>query len=777
MKRNSMYSEDYMKNNFSENDKPLVSVICITYGHEDYIAQALDSFVSQKTNFKYQILVGEDKGPDKTADIVLEYAEKYPDLIIPFIRKENMGAQGNLIDLCRKANTPYVAFCEGDDYWIDDYKLQKQFDFMQEHPEYRACFHNTKIQADESWYLNDWYIPDENGDIFIPSSIPGYDNSLTTIYMDYYIKFGPAHTSSIFYRWDNEREIPEWYYRHIYGDHSLMMIQAGDEPIGFIPDTMSVYRRSEVGVIMFDSKTDHFLKSRASWIEMAMDLEDYFKKYYNSFANESIRNRIVVEFNNYIRYIIKTGDFELLKQAYEAYPYPASLAAASNDAVRRRMNKLNSIYTEKGVSLLLQNQKIQKSVNKKLEKREEKLRDSAEKKVLYYSEFADAKKDKRLWVFSCEGCKSFSGNTKNLYEYVIAYHPEIQPVWITKNKSLLKLAVAENLPMVKIGSEECTEIMKKASVAFVNDSKTKALSVKGFNAGTKVVRLGKGSYLRDFTKDDIYKEDAFSPKGNPQNIVNGKPERYGAITLDESNKNYFVEDYENTFLSIVPNEKIARIQEEYFHIPKENIMICGAPRSYAVHDNKGDTRRKILLSPAPRKSIINQEAYLNNFFRNADKINERLKKLDVFMDFFLDKRYSTVEKNRLNGMLDRYSHINPLNAGDLFCNLPNYELMINDYSNAMFDFILMNRPVVIMNSDRNIYLNATPLLYDYDDIVPGQQAADWNQAMDMVEERLADPLIDSELRNHAKEIMYDMSVNNENNSERIIEEVKKRIEF
>ncbi|MDE6659151.1 MAG: glycosyltransferase family 2 protein, partial [Eubacterium sp.] len=289
-----------MYNILSENNKPLVSVICITYGQEDYIAEALESFVSQKTTFKYQILVGEDHGPDRTAEIVLEYAEKYPDLIIPFIREENMGAQRNLVDLCRRAGTPYVAFCEGDDYWIDDYKLQKQFDFMEEHPEYRACFHNTRIQAEDSWYLKDWYIPDKNGDIFIPSSLPGYNNKLTTIYMDYYISFGPAHTSSIFYRWDDTKEIPEWYYRHIYGDHSLMMIQAGDEPIGYIPETMSVYRRSEVGVIMYDNKTDHFLKSRESWIEMAMDLENYFKEHYNTFANTNIRNRIITEFNNYI---------------------------------------------------------------------------------------------------------------------------------------------------------------------------------------------------------------------------------------------------------------------------------------------------------------------------------------------------------------------------------------------------------------------------------------------------------------------------------------------
>lgn len=110
---------------FEENDDDCaVTICCITYKHEDYIRTALDSFLMQKTNFKFKIFVGEDCGPDGTADIVREYAEKYPDIIVPFLREENMGAPANLIDLCNHADSPYIAFCEGDDYWIDEYKLQ-----------------------------------------------------------------------------------------------------------------------------------------------------------------------------------------------------------------------------------------------------------------------------------------------------------------------------------------------------------------------------------------------------------------------------------------------------------------------------------------------------------------------------------------------------------------------------------------------------------------------------------------------------------------------------
>ena len=68
----------------------------------------------------------------------------------PFIRKENMGAQHNMIDLCSRATSPYIALCEGDDYWVDRYKLQKQYDLMEAHPEYRACFHNTKLSPERT---------------------------------------------------------------------------------------------------------------------------------------------------------------------------------------------------------------------------------------------------------------------------------------------------------------------------------------------------------------------------------------------------------------------------------------------------------------------------------------------------------------------------------------------------------------------------------------------------------------------------------------------------
>ena len=121
-----------------------VSIICNTYNHEAYIQKALESFVMQKTNFAFEVLIHDDASTDKTADIIREYEEKYPDIIKPIYQTENQYSKGvNISNVYQysRAKGKYFAFCEGDDYWIDPCKLQKQFDAMEQHPELDMCAH------------------------------------------------------------------------------------------------------------------------------------------------------------------------------------------------------------------------------------------------------------------------------------------------------------------------------------------------------------------------------------------------------------------------------------------------------------------------------------------------------------------------------------------------------------------------------------------------------------------------------------------------------------
>jgi len=140
-------------------NKPLVSIVCITFNQEQYIAQCIDGFMMQKTDFPYEVLINDDASTDKTADIVRLYEKKYPDIIKPVYQTKNqysLGINPGLI-LFPLARGKYIAVCEGDDYWTDPYKLQKQVDFLEKNEEYALCCHRYKIfDTETNEYTSDY---------------------------------------------------------------------------------------------------------------------------------------------------------------------------------------------------------------------------------------------------------------------------------------------------------------------------------------------------------------------------------------------------------------------------------------------------------------------------------------------------------------------------------------------------------------------------------------------------------------------------------------------
>lgn len=131
----------------NNNESIIVSIKCTAYNHEKYIRETLEGFIMQKTNFRFEAIVHDDASTDNTADIIREYAEKYPDIIKPIYETENQYSKkdGSLLRIMNEASRgKYFALCEGDDYWTDPYKLQKQVDFLESHPDYVLCSHRYR---------------------------------------------------------------------------------------------------------------------------------------------------------------------------------------------------------------------------------------------------------------------------------------------------------------------------------------------------------------------------------------------------------------------------------------------------------------------------------------------------------------------------------------------------------------------------------------------------------------------------------------------------------
>lgn len=133
-------------------EEVMVSVLCVAFNHQKYIRRCLDSIVGQKTSFKYEIIIHDDASSDGTQDIIREYSERFPNLIIPILQEENQYSKGKDIVknyLFPEASGKYIVECECDDYWCDENKLQRQVDVLEKHKECVLCVHATNsVDAD-----------------------------------------------------------------------------------------------------------------------------------------------------------------------------------------------------------------------------------------------------------------------------------------------------------------------------------------------------------------------------------------------------------------------------------------------------------------------------------------------------------------------------------------------------------------------------------------------------------------------------------------------------
>ncbi len=207
---------------------PLLSVRLVTYNHEKFIAQAIESALGQKTNFPFELVIGEDCSTDNTGLIAAEYAKKHPDIIRLFSRGKNMGIPRNGIETLKSCSGKYIALLDGDDYWTDIYKLQKQVDFLESHPDFAICFHNAEIRHEGDETPSNLYCK--------------VDQETVTTRMDLALR-NYIPTSSIVFRNYPDTEIPHWVYQLPFGDWALNLIIAQRGNIYYIPKLMVVYRK------------------------------------------------------------------------------------------------------------------------------------------------------------------------------------------------------------------------------------------------------------------------------------------------------------------------------------------------------------------------------------------------------------------------------------------------------------------------------------------------------------------------------------------------------
>ena len=215
-----------------------MSVSVITYNHGQYIEKCLKSILNQKTRFSFEVIIGEDGSEDSTREKCISIANKHKDHVRLFLRSRadviyidgSPTGRFNTIENLKAAKGKYIALCEGDDYWTDEFKLQKQVDFLESNIEFNMCFHQTEVIENDSKirFFNRW-------------------ESNLEFDLDYVLENQNfIATASCLFR--NNIKIPNWFYTVHAGDKVLHILNAEKGKIYYFSDSMAAYRIHQGGV-------------------------------------------------------------------------------------------------------------------------------------------------------------------------------------------------------------------------------------------------------------------------------------------------------------------------------------------------------------------------------------------------------------------------------------------------------------------------------------------------------------------------------------------------
>ncbi len=249
-----------------EAEKVMASINCVTFNHVNYIRKALDSFLMQKTNFAFEILVHDDASTDGTGEIIREYAEKYPDQVRPLIQTENQYSQG-IDNISGAFNFPrargkYIFMCDGDDYFLSPDKLQRQVDYMEAHPDCALCIHSARIDLVGKALTEGQMRPYRQSRVIPPEEIIDKSSGYAMSSMAF-----PARLVKI---------LPDYYVDCPVGDTPLQLMAAAEGYGYYMDEPMSAYRVGVAGSWTVEGQSgDYEGKQNAYYRRMKRTYEQF----------------------------------------------------------------------------------------------------------------------------------------------------------------------------------------------------------------------------------------------------------------------------------------------------------------------------------------------------------------------------------------------------------------------------------------------------------------------------------------------------------------------
>lgn len=778
-----------------ENTDVKVTIVCITYNQEKFIANALDSFLMQKTSFKYQIFVGDDNSKDNTANIILEYAKKNPGVIYPFIREKNIGPQRNCIDMCNRAQSTYIALCDGDDYWIDEFKLQKQYDHMEKNKDCNICGARTKIVNTKNWAHANYYIKNKKGEYIMPECYPNYRGAKEYLSGYELMENLFSHTSTLFFRWNYNIKYPKWFFEGVLGDIPLKLLQLGEGKATYIPDVVSVYRINESGVFTkFKNKDVMFINSRLEYIRVCSGLLEWYEenklKNYHKIA---LQNKIIIEANNYINSCIKLNCIDKIKELIELYPAAFTLCvqyyiSANND--RRVLEKTFGWEGYKGIvrnkyfrNLLKPYSFFVSSILKYKHKYKNNFIFML--KCLFYWLYTFVPKDKKIWIISGFRKKNYMDNTKYFFEYIVKNNPEINIYWMTDSNIIYDDLKAKDFPVLKMRSFKGIWVTARARIGIVDHYAVNDFNpIFGFNDNTSVVQLFHGVGFKSAVDKDgnfTANEPGFQPSSDIIISIEDS-----LITKIKKSFKYIIyaphrELLEKYLLFLTPGKQII----DNFAIPwgvnSKSFFSAGYPRLVPILNRKRSNNNKcikILYAPTYRWNAKSENKFIELFLNNLKIINDNLENIGGHLTIRLHPHTWRNYQNKIKSAISIYERVDFDAEKDVYLKLDSYDILITDYSSIATDFATLNRPTIYFCPDYEEYCKYDAgLIENFKNVITGPFVCRWDDVFKEVEKFKNEPNYYQNIMRNRLDYFYDSRFNNEYNSQRIVDEIKRRINF
>lgn len=256
---------------------PICSVLVICYNHEPFLKQALDGILLQETSFPFEIVIGDDCSTDNSAKIILEYAKKAPEKIRPICYPQNQGLEGrnNLVRTLGECRGKYIAYLEGDDFWTDPHKLQKQVTWLEENPGYSLAYHAVDI-------LTEGHLDYEH-QIY---ASPIQDATTKDILRSHFIP-----TLSKVYRKELIKNLPDFYFRVPSGDIVIALILSLSGKVRFFPEKMGVYRNHGSGITK--TKRRWNLQKTIGYLELYKGFNEFSKFEFSNEINTIQKRKLI----------------------------------------------------------------------------------------------------------------------------------------------------------------------------------------------------------------------------------------------------------------------------------------------------------------------------------------------------------------------------------------------------------------------------------------------------------------------------------------------------